>query len=276
MTQLAKNHLEALDAFILQLHAAAGEVILPLFRADHGLENKASQGAFDPVTAADKGAEAAIRKLIAQHYPDHGVIGEEYGEDRPDAEFVWVLDPIDGTRAFVAGLPVWTTLIGLRHMGRPVLGLIGQSFLGESFVGSQALGSRLVKGDQVTPLKVRACPKLADAIIATTDTGLFNPGEAAAWSQLRSGSRLARMGCDAYAYAMVALGTMDLVAETGLKAWDIDAAIPVIEGAGGLVTDWRGQTIGPRPQDHGGQMLIAGTKACQETALSILAQSARN
>jgi len=275
MTQLAKNHLEALDAFILQLHAAAGEVILPLFRADHGLENKASQGAYDPVTAADKGAEAAIRKLIAQHYPDHGVIGEEYGEDRPDAEFVWVLDPIDGTRAFVAGLPVWTTLIGLRHMGRPVLGLIGQSFLGESFVGSQGLGSRLVKGDQVTPLKVRTCPKLADAIIATTDTGLFNPGEAAAWTQLRAGSRLARTGCDAYAYAMVALGTMDLVIESGLKAWDIEAAIPVIEGAGGLVTDWRGQTIGPRPQDHGGQMLISGTKACQEAALSVLAQGAR-
>lgn len=275
MTQLANNHLEALDAFILQLHAAAGEVILPLFRADHGLENKASQGAYDPVTAADKGAEAAIRKLIAQHYPDHGVIGEEYGEDRPDAEFVWVLDPIDGTRAFVAGLPVWTTLIGLRHMGRPVLGLIGQSFLGESFVGSQGLGSRLVKGDQVTPLRVRACPKLADAIIATTDTGLFNPGEAAAWTQLRAGSRLARTGCDAYAYAMVALGTMDLVIESGLKAWDIEAAIPLIEGAGGLVTDWRGQTIGPRPQDHGGQMLIAGTKACQETALNVLAQGAR-
>ena len=275
MTQLAKNHLQALDAFILQLHAAAGEVILPLFRADHGLENKASQGAFDPVTEADKGAEAAIRALIAKHYPDHGVIGEEYGEDRPDAEFVWVLDPIDGTRAFVAGLPVWTTLIGLRHMGRPVLGLIGQSFLGESFVGSQALGSRLIKGDTVTPLKVRDCASLSQAIIATTDTGLFDLGEAAAWSDLRNASRLARMGCDAYAYAMVALGTMDLVVESGLKAWDIDAAIPVIEGAGGLVTDWRGQTIGPRPQDTGGQMLISATKACQDSALALLAKGAK-
>jgi histidinol phosphatase-like enzyme (inositol monophosphatase family) len=275
MTQLAKNHLQALDAFILTLHDAAGEVILPLFRADHGLENKASQGAFDPVTEADKGAEAAIRALIAKHYPDHGVIGEEYGEDRPDAEFVWVLDPIDGTRAFVAGLPVWTTLIGLRHMGRPVLGLIGQSFLGERFVGSQALGSRLIKGDTVTPLKVRDCSKLSEAIIATTDSGMFDPNEASAWSDLRNASRLARMGCDAYAYAMVALGTMDLVVETGLKAWDIDAAIPVIEGAGGLVTDWRGQTIGPRPQDTGGQMLIAATKACQDSALALLAKGAK-
>jgi histidinol phosphatase-like enzyme (inositol monophosphatase family) len=275
MTELAKNHLQALDAFILQLHAAAGEVILPLFRADHGLENKASQGAFDPVTEADKGAEAAIRALIAKHYPDHGVIGEEYGEDRPDAEFVWVLDPIDGTRAFVAGLPVWTTLIGLRHRGRPVLGLIGQSFLGESFVGSQALGSRLIKGDMVTPLRVRDCGGLSQAIIATTDAGLFDLGEAAAWADLRKQTRLARMGCDAYAYAMVALGTMDLVLETGLKAWDIDAAIPVIEGAGGLVTDWLGQTIGPRPQDSAGQMLISATKACQDSALALLAKGAK-
>jgi histidinol phosphatase-like enzyme (inositol monophosphatase family) len=275
MTELAKNHLQALDAFILQLHAAAGEVILPLFRADHGLENKASQGAFDPVTEADKGAEAAIRALIAKHYPDHGVIGEEYGEDRPDAEFVWVLDPIDGTRAFVAGLPVWTTLIGLRHRGRPVLGLIGQSFLGESFVGSQALGSRLIKGDMVTPLRVRDCGGLSQAIIATTDAGLFDLGEAEAWAGLRKQTRLARMGCDAYAYAMVALGTMDLVIETGLKAWDIDAAIPVIEGAGGLVTDWLGQTIGPRPQDSAGQMLISATKACQDSALALLAKGAK-
>ena len=275
MTELAKNHLQALDAFILQLHAAAGEVILPLFRADHGLENKASQGAFDPVTEADKGAEAAIRALIAKHYPDHGVIGEEYGEDRPDAEFVWVLDPIDGTRAFVAGLPLWTTLIGLRHRGRPVLGLIGQSFLGESFVGSQALGSRLIKGDMVTPLRVRDCGGLSQAIIATTDAGLFDLGEAEAWADLRKQTRLARMGCDAYAYAMVALGTMDLVLETGLKAWDIDAAIPVIEGAGGLVTDWLGQTIGPRPQDSAGQMLISATKACQDSALALLAKGAK-
>ena len=166
MTHLAKNHIQDLDSFIIQLHAAAADVILPLFRSDHGLENKASSGAYDPVTAADKGAEAAIRNLIARHYPEHGVIGEEYGEDRPDAEFVWVLDPIDGTRAFVAGLPVWTTLIGLRHQGRPVLGLIGQSFLGETFVGSQALGSRLISAGKVTPLAVRPCAQLSDAVVA--------------------------------------------------------------------------------------------------------------
>ena len=114
-----------LDAFLLALNRASGEVILPLFRAEHGMVDKGQRG-FDPVTEADKGAERAIRRLIAERYPDHGVIGEEYGEDRPDAEFVWVLDPVDGTRAFIAGLPVWTTLIGLRFQGRPVLGSIGQ------------------------------------------------------------------------------------------------------------------------------------------------------
>ena len=134
-SELAPARLDALDAFLLDLNKASAEVILPLFRANHGLENKAGPGAFDPVTEADKGAEAAIRTLISRHFPEHGVIGEEYGEDRPDAEFVWVLDPIDGTRAFIAGLPVWTTLIGLRHQGRPVLGSIGQPHVGDIFIG---------------------------------------------------------------------------------------------------------------------------------------------
>src|SRR5579872_6518873 len=140
---LSDARLVELDRFILDLNRASAAVILPLFRAEHGMENKASRGGYDPVTAADRGAEAEIRRLIGQRYPEHGVIGEEMGEDRPDAEFVWVLDPVDGTRAFVAGLPVWTTLIGLRFEGEPELGSIGQPVLGEVFVGS-ARGSRLV------------------------------------------------------------------------------------------------------------------------------------
>src|SRR5580693_1658406 len=140
---LSDARLAELDAFILDLNRATADVILPLFRGDHGIENKAATGDYDPVTAADKGGEAEIRRLIAQRYPEHGVIGEEMGEDRPGAEFVWVLDPVDGTRAFVAGLPVWTTLIGLRFEGDPVLGSIGQPFLGEVFIGG-ADGARLV------------------------------------------------------------------------------------------------------------------------------------
>lgn len=225
---LSADRLAALDAFILDLNRASADVILPLFRADHGLEDKGAgknlprdtHAAFDPVTEADRGAEAAIRALIAQRFPDHGVIGEEYGEDRPDAEFVWVLDPIDGTRAFIAGLPLWTTLIGLRHEGRPVLGSIGQPYVNEIFIG-HAGGARL--------------------------------------------------GCDAYAYAMVAMGKMDMVIEAGLKSWDIEAAIPLIEGAGGMVTNWRGEPVGP----NGGQMVISGDRRPLDEALVSLRRSAK-
>src|ERR1700710_2403783 len=135
-----------LDAVLLELNQASSAAILPLFRGDHGLEDKGGAAGFAPVTEADRGAERAIRALIAERYPDHGVIGEEYGEDRPDAEFVWVLDPVDGTRAFIAGLPVWTTLIGLRHNGTPVMGSIGQPYIGELFIG-HAGGSRLDSRD---------------------------------------------------------------------------------------------------------------------------------
>jgi histidinol phosphatase-like enzyme (inositol monophosphatase family) len=267
--------LDALETFLIELNGVAADVILPLFRADHGLEDKNAHkslegGAFDPVTAADRGAEGAIRALLAKRHPDHGVIGEEYGEDRPDAEFVWVIDPIDGTRAFIAGLPVWTTLIGLRFQGQPVLGSIGQPFLDEIFLGAAA-GSRLLSRGQSRPLKVRPCPLLTDAIIATTDPAIFDGAERGAWRQVRSAAKLARLGCDAYAYAMVALGTLDLVIESSLKPWDIEAAIPVLAGAGGLVTNWRGEPVGP----EAGQVVIAGDPACLEEALVALRRSAK-
>ena len=248
------DRLDELDGFLLELNRASAGVILPLFRAVHTLEDKGGPGAFDPVTSADRGAEAEIRRLITLNHPDHGVIGEEYGEDRPDAEWVWVLDPVDGTRAFIAGLPLWTTLIGLRFQGAPVLGSIGQPFLGEVFIG-QASGSRLVTAGAVRPLATRADVRLSRGIIATTDPeGCFNEVEMAAWKRLRAGARLARLGCDAYAYAMVAAGTLDVVVEAGLKSWDIDAAIPVIAGAGGVTTDWQGAAVGK----FGGQVIIAG------------------
>ena len=268
---LSDARLAELDGFILELNRASAAVILPLFRGDHGIENKSKTRHYDPVTLADKGAEAEIRRLIGQHYPEHGVIGEEMGEDRPDAEFVWVLDPVDGTRAFVAGLPVWTTLIALRHQDQPVLGSIGQPYLGEVFVGSQAAGSRLVTAAGERSLKVRTGLPLTSAIIATTDPeACFNGAELGAWRQIRSAARLARLGCDAYAYAMVALGTLDLVVEAGLKSWDVEAAVPVIEGAGGLVTDWTGAPIGR----HGGQMAIAGDQAVLDEALVALRRAA--
>jgi histidinol phosphatase-like enzyme (inositol monophosphatase family) len=262
---LPAHLVDELDAFLIELNRAAAGAILPLFRADHGLVDKGGSTGFDPVTEADKGAERAIRALISQRYPEHGVIGEEYGQDRPDAEWVWVLDPVDGTRAFIAGLPLWTTLIGLRFQGTPVLGSIGQSFLGELYIG-HAGGSRLMTRGQTRPLKVRSCPRLSDALIATTDPAIFRGPERDAWRAVRAGARLARLGCDAYAYAMVAAGTIDLVIEAGLQAWDIDAAIPVIAGAGGLTTDWAGDPVGP----HGGRIAIAGDRACLDEALVAL------
>jgi histidinol phosphatase-like enzyme (inositol monophosphatase family) len=269
-SSLSTDRIAELDAFLIELNHASSAEILPLFRADHGLEDKGGPKGFDPVTHADRNAEAAIRALIAKRFPDHGVIGEEYGEDRPDADFVWVLDPIDGTRAFISGLPVWTTLIGLRFQGAPVLGSIGQPHIGEIFIG-HAGGSRLLAGGRETPLKVRPCPRFDEAVIATTDPILFKGEDAAAWTALRASVRLARLGCDAYAYAMVAMGKLDLVVETGLKSWDIEAARALMIGAGGTVADWRGDPIG----NDGGQMLIAGDPACLEAAASFLSSVAQ-
>ncbi|HWE45434.1 MAG TPA: histidinol-phosphatase [Caulobacteraceae bacterium] len=258
-----------LEAFAVDLARAAGEVILPLFRADIDSENKARAGErYDPVTAADRASESVIRKRIGERYPEHGVLGEEFGADRTDQEFVWVIDPIDGTRAFMAGLPLWTTLIALRHRGQPIIGLIAQPYLGEVFVGGPN-GSRLLKGDAETRLRTRACPLLTDAVIATTDPNLFDGAETGAFAQVRAAARLARFGCDAYAYAMVAMGRIDLVIESGLKAWDYEPLIPVVEGAGGYVRNWRGDDV-----DGSGQIVAAGDARCLDEALTSLRRSA--
>ena len=256
------------EAFAVDLAHEAARVTLSFFRGEYAQENKAGAGSFDPVTEADKGAEAAIRTLIAARYPDHGVIGEEYGEDRPDAEHVWILDPIDGTRAFIAGLPLWTTLIALRVEGRPFVGVIAQPYLDEVFLGGPS-GARLLNGGADTPLRVRACERLTDAVIATTDPDLFTGPELAAWSQVRAAARLARLGCDAYAYAMVAAGRIDLVAESALKVWDWSALVPVVEAAGGQVTDWRGGT-----PDGNGQIVAVGDARVRDQALVALKRAA--
>ena len=256
------------ERFIVELANAAAAVTLPFFRSDIGHEDKGGKAGFDPVTEADNQAEAAIRRLIAERYPHHGVIGEEYGEDRPDAEFVWVLDPIDGTRAFISGLPLWTTLIALRVEDRPRVGVIAQPYLDEIFIGGPS-GARLIRSAGETPLAVRACAKLTDAVISTTDPNIFNGAELGAWTQVRAAARLARLGCDAYAYAMVAAGKMDLVAETSLKTWDWSALVPVIEAAGGKVVNWRGQA-----PDDGGQVLAVGDERLIDQALVTLKRAA--
>lgn len=256
------------EAFAVELAAAAAAVTLPVFRGECLTENKAGPGDFDPVTQADRDAEAAIRRLIAERYPHHGVIGEEYGQDRPDAEHVWVLDPIDGTRAFIAGLPLWTTLIGLRLEGRPAIGAISQPYLDELFLGGPS-GARMLARGEDTAIACRPCPSLNDALIATTDPDIFTGAELGAWTQVRAAARLARLGCDAYAYAMLASGRIDLVAETSLKVWDWSALVPVIEAAGGAVVNWRGET-----PDDGGQILAVGDTALIDQALVTLRRAA--
>jgi len=256
------------ELFAIDLAREAARVSLPYFRGAYEEADKGGPGAFDPVTQADREAEAAIRGLIAARYPDHGVIGEEYGEDRPDADHVWILDPIDGTRAFIAGLPLWTNLIALRSEGRPAVGVIGQPYLDEIFMGGPS-GARLLKGGTVTPLGVRPCPRLTDALIATTDPDLFTGAELGAWTQVRAAARLARLGCDAYAYAMLAAGRIDLVVESGLKVWDWSALVPVIEAAGGAVTNWRGEA-----PDGSGQILAVGDVGIREQALVTLRRAA--
>lgn len=256
------------ETFAVALAREAARVTLPFFRADCAAENKAGPGEFDPVTEADRAAEAAIRRLIAARWPEHGVIGEEYGEDRPDAEHVWVLDPIDGTRAFIAGLPLWTTLIALRTGGRPTVGVIAQPYLDEIFVGGPS-GARLIRAEAETPLAVRPCERLTDAVIATTDPDIFTGAELGAWTQVRATARLARLGCDAYAYAMLAAGRIDLVAETGLKPWDWSALVAVIEAAGGAVVNWRGAA-----PDDDGQILAVGDARLIDQALVTLKRAA--
>jgi len=256
------------EAFAIELAREAARVTLPFFRSDIGHEDKGGAAGFDPVTEADKQAETAIRRLIAARYPHHGVIGEEYGEDRPDVEQVWVLDPIDGTRAFISGLPLWTTLIALRTAGKPIVGVIAQPYLDEIFIGGPS-GARLLRGDVETPLAVRSCETLTDAVISTTDPDIFNGAELGAWTQVRATARLARLGCDAYAYAMVAAGKMDLVAESSLKPWDWSALVPVIEAAGGKVVNWRGAA-----PDDSGQVLAVGDARLIDQALVTLKRAA--
>lgn len=258
-----------LVAFANALADAARTAILPHFRSSPEVDNKASRG-FDPVTEADRGAERAIRGLIEAEFPDHAIEGEEYGIKPGTSGYAWVLDPVDGTRAFIAGLPLWGTLIGLTFEGRPILGVLDQAYLGERFLGWQGGPATLTDRTGTSrPLRVRPLDRLTDAVLATTDPGIFSPSEAGGFEHIRATARLTRYGCDCYAYGMLAHGTIDLVVEAGLKPHDIVALIPIIEAAGGLVTDWRGG-----PAWAGGQVIAAGDPRPHAEALVSLRRCA--
>lgn len=215
---------------------AAGTVARRYFRQKIAIDAKPD---LTPVTIADREAEAAMRGLIAATFPAHGIIGEEEGRVRADAEFVWVLDPIDGTKNFISGIPLFGTLIGLAHRGRPILGVIDQPVLRERWVGAAGQDSTL-NGARV---RSRACAALADATLYSTSPDMFAGADAARFQCLRQAVRLARFGADCYAYAQLATGFIDLVVERDLKPYDYCALVPVIEGAGGTVTDWDGRAL---------------------------------
>ncbi len=248
---------------------AAQTATLPLFRALTSIDNKSGLSDFDPVTEADRGAERAMRDVLAERRPQDGIFGEEYGKTPGTSGWTWVLDPIDGTRAFVAGLPVWTTLIGLVDDDNHAhVGLIDQPFLQERYYGDgKSAYLETAQGSQ--DISVSDCRDLREAIISTTDAFIMTPPEQGAWTHLRHTARITRYGLDAYAYARLAAGSIDLVAEAGLQAYDAAALIPVVRGAGGLACDWRGG-----PAKPGGQLVCASSQAVLDQALISLRRSA--
>jgi len=254
----------AIDPFLAlagDLADAAGAAIRPYFRRPLKVDDKAD---LSPVTEADRAAEAAMRLLIAARFPEHGIIGEEYGPERPDAEFVWVLDPIDGTKSFISGVPLFGTLIALAERGRPILGVIDQPIQRERWVG--AMGRPTIFNG--APVGCRECAGLAAATVFATTPDMFRDTDAAAFARLAGAAKLVRFGADCYAYGLLASGFIDLVVEASLKPYDFSALAPVVAGAGGIATDWQGQ---PLSLASDGRIVAAGDRRTHAAALALLA-----
>jgi len=250
--------------FVDELATVSGDAILPFFRTSLGVEDKGSAAGFDPVTAADRAAENAMRSLIKRNFPEHGIVGEEYGNERADAEYVWVLDPIDGTKSFITGMPAWGSLIALTRNGEAVFGMMHQPFIRERFSGDGGAARYRGPAGQ-RKLLARPCASLSDAVLFTTSPLLMNAYDRAAYARVESAVRLARYGGDCYAYCMLAAGHLDLIIETELKSYDVAALIPIVTGAGGIITTWDG-----KPAQSGGRIVAAGDKRLHEAALKLL------
>jgi len=239
----------------------AGKIIRRYFRRKIAIDEKPDQ---TPVTIADRAAERAMRRLIKQRFPEHGVFGEEFGRTRENADYVWVLDPIDGTKSFISGVPLFGTLIALTYRGRPILGLIDQPILRERWVGARGRKT-LLNGKRI---KTRPCPALGNATLFATSPDLFVGADAGAFERLRRAVKLTRFGTDCYAYALLASGFVDFVVEAGLKPYDFYALAPVIEGAGGTLTDWHGK---PLDFHSDGRVIASGDQALASQARTVLA-----
>jgi myo-inositol-1(or 4)-monophosphatase len=246
-----------------KLANAAAKVTLSYFRKNAPASHKGGS-AFDPVTAADKEAEMACRDILARELPDHGIVGEEFGTVNENAPYVWTLDPIDGTRAFILGLPLWGTLIGLQYEGKPILGVMDQPFIGERFWNDdRAAWYRGPKG--LMRCATRPCPDLSAALLTATTPDMFAGDDELRFNRLARAVRMRRFGGDCYAYCMVALGQSDIVAEAQLKPFDIVPLIPIVEMAGGVVRTWDGGS-----PLSGGHCIACGDPALLDPALSLL------
>jgi myo-inositol-1(or 4)-monophosphatase len=255
----------ALVDFAHVLADISAEAILPYFRKSLSVTNKAAGSGFDPVTPADRAAERAVRKAIGARFPAHGITGEEYPETAGAGRYRWLIDPIDGTRAFMTGSPLWGTLIGLMDGQAPVLGLMNQPFTGERFWSDGRTSRWRGRDGKGRKIRTRACARLADATLTSTHPDLFSAAEAGRFKAVKGRARLVRYGGDCYGYCLLAAGFIDLILEAGLKAYDIVPLIPIIEAAGGIVTTWDGG-----PAAGGGRIIAAGDARVHAEALALI------
>jgi histidinol phosphatase-like enzyme (inositol monophosphatase family) len=248
----------------------AGAVILPHFRAQLEVEDKRNFMGYDPVTVADRAAEQVIRDAIREAYPDHGIHGEEHGREHGSSSFTWVIDPIDGTKSFILGYLHWGILIALHDGSAPVVGVMHQPYVAETFLGVAGGDAHWRRGDSTRPLHTRSCASVRDAVVATTSPRQFQtPREQAALAAVSRDARLVRYGGDCYCYTQLAMGLVDVVIENGLQPYDIQALIPIIGAAGGVVTDWAGG-----PCDQGGPVLACGDPTLHAHLLKLLQKTA--
>jgi myo-inositol-1(or 4)-monophosphatase len=259
-------------AFAHRLADAAGEVIRPYFRKTIEVIDKSKLGSkplFDPVTEADRNAETVIRDLIKSEYPQDGILGEEHGSEPGTSGRTWIVDPIDGTRAFITGRHTWGTLIALCEDGVPILGLIDQPVLKERFVGVHG-SAELVSAEGRRNLTTRRCAALSTAVVSTTHPwGYFSRDERAAFEQVCEKARMSYFGGDCYGYALLAMGFIDVIIEGRLAPWDVAALVPIIENAGGVITDWTGNRF-----SNGGNVIAAGDARVHAETVKLLADVA--
>ena len=261
---LAADQLAEFTAFAEQLADAAASAIQPFFRVQLEVEDKGAK-LFDPVTVADKAAERAMREMILSRYPGHGILGEEEDAVAGSGEFTWVLDPIDGTRAFITGLPLWGTLIALNDGQRPVVGVMNQPFTGERYIGTPH-GAWC----NTVALNTRACADLGSARLMCTTPDMFDtPARRSAFEAVAAKAQLLRFGGDCYAYCMLASGFVDVIVEASLQPYDVQALIPIIEGAGGVITAWDGSSA-----QHGGAIVACGDPALHAELIELLRDAA--